>query len=69
MVLRRVLKALAVLVIAAPFALAALLLAARTASVAVVAPNGFIALALIFLAPVALGIVLWRFAFLIKTAR
>lgn len=54
------LRLLALVVAAAPFVLATLVLSGGTTSLAVVAPGGMWLLAAIFIVPVLLGIVLWR---------
>jgi hypothetical protein len=54
------LRWLAVVVAAAPFVLAGLVLFGGTTSLVVVAPGGMGLLVAIFVAPVLVGIVLWR---------
>lgn len=56
------LKTLALVIAAAPFVFAALVLSSGTTSLAVVAPGGLWLIAAIFVVPVLVGIVLWRLA-------
>ena len=65
-VLRAFLKALAVVIAAAPFVLAGIVSLSGTTSLAVVATNGLWMLAAIFVVPVLLGVVLWRLSALVR---
>lgn len=58
--MKPLLRLLAVVIAAAPLALAGLFLFGSTTSLAVVAPGGLWTLAGIFVVPVLLGIALWR---------
>lgn len=65
-VLRGFLKLLALVIAAAPFALAGLVSLSGTTSLAIVAPKGLWMLAAIFVVPILLGIVLWRLSALVR---
>ncbi len=69
MLIRRLLKGLALAIGLSPVGLVILLLfvtGSQSTSLAVVSPNGLWILAGLFFGPIALGFMLWRLALLIK---